>query len=616
MRYLGNKSKLIPFINDVIRKYGIEGEIFADIFAGTSSVGDFFKDRYTIIANDYMYFSKIISEAKLLNSKEPRFEKFLKKYNKSPFDYFNNKSYFPMDNYFIYKNYSPIGERMYFTQDNATKIDGIRLDIENLFKESVFNYAEYTFLLASLLESTLKVSNTTGTYQAFLKFWESRALKSFVLEPVEINETNSINHNQVYCKNSNELVRRIEGDIVYIDPPYTINQYTNSYHLLETIARYDYPEIFGKTGRRKKRELSKYSNKKKAIYEFEDLVRQLRFKHVLVSYSNQSIISIQELVELFSVFAVDNKVFVEKVSYREYSTNNQSMKDNGEGLKEYIIYFQKDFEINKSPLNYSGSKDGLAEKIFKYLPAHVPVFVDAMGGAFNIGANVQALTKVIYNEYNPYIYSIMDKIINTSPTKLVKEIEEIVNTFKLEKKNKEAYLKFRYIFNKEQKTPINLFVLQMYSFQNMIRFNNSMDMNTPIGNNEYSKSLRERILNFRVKTRNIVLLNKSYEEICLEELPQDTVFYFDPPYFITNAEYNDGKRGLVGWNADEESKLLDYITKLNEKGFKFMLSNVLEHHGKTHNILIEWAESHEFLIHEIGQTGIKYPRIEVLITNY
>ena len=616
MRYLGNNSKLLSFIEEIIEKYNIEGNSFADIFAGTSSVGDYFKNKYTILANDYMYFSKIISEAKLLNSKKPIFQEFLNKYGITPFEYFNTKKYMPQKNFFILQNYTPIGERMYFTEENASKIDGIRLEIENLFKEDIFSYSEYSFLVASLIESVLKVSNTTGTYQAFLKFWESRSLKKFILEPLEINEVDCIEENKIFCKNANVLVREIEGDIAYIDPPYTINQYANSYHLLETIARYDYPEIFGKTGRRKKREFSDYSNKTKAFYAFEDLIRQIHFKHILVSYSNQSIIPIEELVELFAKFAINNEVYVEYKSYREYSTNNQSMKDNGDGLKECIIYFQKDFKINKSPLNYSGSKDTIADSIFKHLPSHVPVFVDAMGGAFNVGANVQALEKVIYNEYNPYIYSIIEKIVETKPEKFVNEVEDIVIKFGLEKKKKKTYLDFRDFYNNEQKTSLNLFVLQIYSFQNIIRFNSSFEMNTPIGNNEYCESIRERILEFKIKTGNIKLYNNLYDEIPIKNLPKDTVFYFDPPYFITKAEYNDGKRGFVGWDANEESKLLEYLNKLNELGYKFMLSNVIEHNGKTHNMLIEWIESHDYRLHEIGQTGIKYPRKEILVTNF
>ena len=616
MRYLGNKSKLLSFIENVIKKYNIDGEIFADFFSGTSSVGDYFKGKYTILANDYMYFSKIIADAKLLNASVPKFNFFIKKYNIHPIDYFNNKQYQAQKNFFIFKNYTPKGNRMYITEENAIKIDGIRLDIEELFKDDIFNYPEYSYLLASLIESVLKVSNTTGTYQAFLKFWETRSLKKFQLIPLEINEVDHIRENKTFCKNSNIWVREIEGDIAYLDPPYTINQYTNSYHLLETIARYDYPEIFGKTGRRKDRELSYYSNKSKAIYAFEDLVRQLQFKHILVSYSNQSILSIEELVDLFSKFALDKKVYVEYKNYREYSTNNQSLKGNGEGLKECVIYFQKNFKINKSPLNYSGSKDLVANKIFKYLPLHFSTFVDAMGGAFNIGANVQAIEKVIYNEYNPFIFSIIDFIIKTSPKKLIKKIEEIVNKFELKKKDKDAYIRFRDFYNNFEKTPLNLFVLQIYSFQNIIRFNNSFEMNTPVGNNEYCKSIKERILDFKIKTKNIEIYNRSYDELPIETFPKDTLFYFDPPYFITKAEYNDGKRGFIGWNSDEESKLMGYLNNLNEKGFKFMLSNVIEHNGKMHNILIEWVKSHNYKIYTIGQTGSKYPRKEVLITNY
>lgn len=616
MRYLGNKEKLTWFIEEVIEKHNIEGEVFADLFSGTCSVGDYFKDKYKIIANDYMYFSKIIAEAKLLNATAPKFSSFINKYDEDPFIYLNNRSYRPGKNFYIYNNYTPVGNRMYLTESNAIKIDGMRLDIEEFYKDGDIDYSEYCFLLASLFESVMKVSNTTGTYQAFLKFWESRSLKEFELTALELNSVDEIKDNTIFCENTNKLVREIEGDIAYLDPPYTINQYTNSYHLIETIAKYDYPEIFGKTGRRKKRELSDYSNKTNAIYAFEDLFRQIKFKHILVSYSNQSILSIDEMVNLASKFAKNNKVYVEKVHYREYATNNLSMKGNGKSLKECIIYFEKDFTINKSPLNYSGSKDKVADKIFKYLPNHVSVFVDAMGGAFNIGANVQAMDKIIYNEYNPFIYSIIKMLLESEPEALISDIEQTVKKFDLKKKHKDEYIKFRDYYNKQDKSPLNLFVLQIYAFQNMIRFNNSYEMNTPVGNNEYCESIKERILGFIPKTKDIELLNKSYEDIDIEDYPLDTVFYFDPPYFITKAEYNDGKRGFKGWDSDEESKLLDFLNHIDQSGRKFMLSNVVEHNGKVHNILIEWIKSHGYSVHSIGQTGIKYPRKEVLVTNY
>ena len=106
MCYLGNKTKLLTFIEKVIDKYKIEGETFADLFAGTGSIGDYFKGKYTVYSNDYMYFSKVISEAKLSN----------------------------------------------FTEDNTLNIDGMRLDIEELFHEGYISKAEYSYLLASLLD--------------------------------------------------------------------------------------------------------------------------------------------------------------------------------------------------------------------------------------------------------------------------------------------------------------------------------------------------------------------------------------------------------------------------------------------------------------------------------
>lgn len=616
MRYLGNKTKLLDFINGVIEKYRIEGETFADLFSGTSSVGDFFKDKYTIIANDYMGFASEIAKAKLLNSGIPEFYKFKKKYQMDPFEWLNTQAYQASPEFFVYNNYTPVADRMYFTEDNAIKIDGMRIDIEDMYKQEIISEAEYAFLIASLLESVLKVSNTSGTYQAFFKFWEQRSLKEFVIAPIELFEKELFGHNVVYNKNTNELVREISGDIAYIDPPYTITQYTNSYHVLETITKYDSPSIFGKTGRRTNRELSGYSNKQKVAHEFEDLFRQINFTHVLISYSNQSLISLEELTDLARMFAVNGEVFVETSQYKEYATNNQSYKGKGKQLKEAIIYFKKDTTINKSPLNYSGSKDALLPMIMKQLPKHVGTFVDCMGGAFNVGANITAMDKVYYVEYNRYVYEVIDYLINTNSEKIINEVEDVVKKYGLVKKNKEAYLRLRDDYNNNEKTPLNLFVLQIYAFQNMIRFNGSQKMNTPVGNNEYCESIVQRINNFSVRAPKFELICGVYNSVNFETFPKDTIFYFDPPYFITNAEYNDGKRGLEGWNANKEVELLSYLNAIDQAGYKFMLSNVVQHNGKTHHVLLGWVREHNYNLINIGKTGIKYPREEVVITNY
>src|SRR5699024_4709287 len=117
-------------------------------------------------------------------------------------------------------------------------------------------------------------------------FWESRAVKPLILSPLDMHESSIISkNNQIYNEYTNKLVREISGDIAYIDTPYTITQYASAYHILETIASYDFPKIAGKKGRRQEnRQMSEYSRKRKAKDSFEDLFRQLNFKHILISY--------------------------------------------------------------------------------------------------------------------------------------------------------------------------------------------------------------------------------------------------------------------------------------------------------------------------------------------
>lgn len=616
MRYLGNKVKLLEFIESVISKHDIQGEVFADLFAGSSAVGDYFKNKYQIIANDNMHFSAILSEAKINNVRMPEFLRFRKEYGVSPFEWYSGKMYEPHHNHFVYRTYSPPGGRQYFTEENALKIDGVRLDIEDDYQNGYLSRNEYCFLLASLIESATRVSNTAGTYQAFFKFWESRALKPFVLSPIDFQECEaSPGGHRFFCRDTNELVREISGDVAYIDPPYTGTQYTNSYHVLETIARYDYPDVFGKTGRRKNRTLSNYSNRKRAVLEFEDLFRQLDFEHVLVSYSNQGIIPIDELAELAGKFAVGGEVHIERQSYRTYASNNLSMKDKGEGLYEVILYFRKNRTISKSPLNYSGSKDTVLPALVKRLPKNIDVFVDAMGGAGNVAANMVATSRVVYNEINPRIFEIVDMFVRENPDELIERVNGLVAQFELSKKNKESYLRLRDEYNRAP-TAMKLFTLQIYAFQNMIRLNGQGRMNTPVGNNEFNEGTARRIASFVPRTDRFELSCGSYQHLDPSGFPEGTLFYFDPPYFITKAEYNDGKRGLEGWDADSESALLDYLLSVHAAGHRFMLSNVIEHKGRTHHLLREWIDSHGFNCDVIGETGIKYPRIEVLVTNY
>lgn len=613
MRFLGNKTRMLRNIRSVMDENHITGGTFCDLFAGSGSVGDFFKSKFKIIANDSLYSFSVINKAKLSNKTVPAFSKFIEKFGENPFDYFNAQTYTADSQYFITNNYSPLGERQYFSTENAVKIDGIRIEIETLYKDFILLANEREFLLASLIESVMGVSNTTGTYEAFLKQWDKRALKPFVLAPLEMDHGKPIADNIVYNKDSNELLRSIKGDILYIDPPYTITDYNAAYHLLESIAKYDYPQINGITGRRKNdRNYSRYTRREQALVNFEDLFRQAQFDDILISYSTQGLVSVEELCSLASRFAVDGNVKVYRFPFREYKNIRQSKK--GDNLNEVILYFKKDRSIIRSPLNYTGSKYSIFTEIERALPKHISSFVDMMGGAFNVGVNIVA-QEVVYNEFLPHTYQIVKMLLEEDKDEILRKVKKIIKEYGLQKAEKGAYINLRNHYN-QTKDIYELFVLHMYCFQNQMRFNSKMQFNTPIGNCSFNESLAERIYAFVPKTKTVKLVNKSYNEVDLSLFDKDTVFYFDPPYFITSATYNDGKRGFVGWDADEETKLLDFIADLNLRGFKFILSNVLRHSGRTNSLLAEWVQTHHFRVTEIENVGSKNIRDEVLITNY
>lgn len=616
MRYLGSKIKLLPTIDAVINKYNIQGETFADLFSGTGCVGDYFKERYRIISNDFLYYAYVFNRAKLSFSNIPQFEKFVETYGCNIFDWLNDRNYVPNNTYFIYNNYTPHGGRMFFTDENGIKIDGIRQDIENFKAEDLLSDDEYYYILASLLESVTRYSNTSGTYEAFFKFWDARAEKPFQIEPVEMNIVENITDNIIYSEDTNHLVRNIEGDIAYIDTPYTVTQYVSAYHLLETLARYDYPRITGVGGKRERgSKNSLYARRFEAKAQFEDLFRQIKFKHIIISYSNQGLVPVEELVELARLFAVDHRVYVENFDYREYQNHRSSNKRNGKKLNEVIIYFEKDLSVNKSPLNYSGSKDTMVPTIIKELPYQIDTFVDVMGGAFNVGANIVATNTVQYNEINRQIFDVVSWLLSDDKTTVIDDVENCINQYSLEKGLREQYDVLKQDYNDEENY-IKLFVLHMYSFQNMIRFNGSQKFNTPIGVAGYSDDMRNRINNFKVKAPNLIMTNTDYVDIEWNEYPKDTLFYFDPPYYITNAAYNDGKRGGKGWGIQQEAELLRILAQIHELGYKFLLSNVINHNGKTHDVLIKWAEEHGFKIIDAGISGWRYAKKEVLIKNY
>lgn len=352
MRFIGNKEKLLEYINNIMLEYNIEGETFFDFFSGTSNVAKYFKKKnYKIISSDLLYFSYVLQSAYIKNNSEPLFEKLygiIPQINKMLFDrridniieYLNSLR---GEQGFIYNNYTPGGTcqlelpRLYFSDENGMKIDAVRREIEHWKNSDVITENEYFILLACLIESVPYFANISGVYAAFLKKWDPRALKPFKLLPIQIIEGKE--ENCVYNVDSMELIDKIKCDILYLDPPYNGRQYAPNYHLLETIARYDEPEIKGISGMREyKFQKSQFCNKDSALLNLEKILKSGCFKILMLSYNTEGIMPQEEIVELMKRHGEVNLI---EIDYLRFKSNNNGSSKHKKYIKEQLYLFNK-----------------------------------------------------------------------------------------------------------------------------------------------------------------------------------------------------------------------------------------------------------------------------------
>jgi len=645
MRYIGSKRALLHNVDNLLKKHidGTEQE-FLDLFAGTNVVGDYFKDRYTIISNDLLYFSYVNAKATIENNCKVTFNRLRRINISDPFEYFNDdRNIKPIKHY--YENaYTPTGGAMYLTVDNGRRIDFIRDSIDEWKNKELLTDTEYYYLISVLIQAIPFVSNITGTYGAYLKKWDKRSLKKLNLKPLSVINNNR--NNESFNEDANDLIKRIKADITYVDTPYNNRQYASNYHLLENVSRNNKPKLKGKTSIFDWKSLrSDYSMKKHALSAMEDLIKNLCSKHIILSYSNEGIIPEQELVDVISKYSTV-PVEVEHIDYRKYKSKVKS-KDNG--LNEILIYFSKSKQMDnkqhmsykpqvktwnpklknsyiKSPLNYIGGKYKLLSQILPLFPDKINTFVDLFSGGANVGINVKA-NKYYFNDMNYRINEMFEYFSRFTSDELVNMIKYKIDEYGLSKTNKEAYLKFRLDYNKNP-NPLDLYVLVSYSYNYQFRFNNSMEFNNPFGKNRssFSKNMEEHLRVFvdKLHTINAEFTNEMFENFDISHLTNNDFIYMDPPYLITTGSYNDGNRGFVNWGEKQEKSMYDLMDSLTSRHIKYALSNVLEHKGRINTFLKDYISRHdEIYVEHFNYTyrNSSYNTKdkgsdEVLITNY
>ncbi len=635
-RYTGNKYKLMPWISKLISENCKNCHSFFDVFAGTGSVSNYlYNDFDRFVLNDFLYSNEIIYNAFFLN--DIYNEKLLYEIKNN----YNNINVNRLKDNYVSINYG----NKFFNYNDAKKIGYIRENIEKRYKRKELSYKEYAILVASLLYSLDKVANTCGHYDAYRKIKNIKEL--FVFELINPKEFNSKKLIEIYRCDSNKLANEVKCDIAYIDPPYNSRQYSRFYHVLENITRWKKPKLYGVALKPKEENMSDYC-KTSAPIAFNDLIQKLNVKYIVVSYNNtynsksnssKNKITLEEIETILSNKG-ETKRFEKK--YKAFTTGKTELNNH----KEYIFITKVKKDIKKeisyrSPLFYVGDKYKLMPEIKKYLPSYINTYVEPFVGGGSSFLNVKA-KRYLVNDIDNSIINIHKMLYQNAEDKnrFFNKIFKIINHYGLScsynghlvpeelkqkykktyyaKYNKQQYLNLRKDFNNNKNDILKLYLLLIYGFNHMTRFNKNGEFNLPVGNVDFNSNVYNS-LNYYfdyIKNTDITYYSMDYKEfIRILNLKKNDYVLLDPPYLISQSEYNKL------WNEECEKELYKLLDELNKKGIKFGITNLVYHKGNKNKIFEKWSKKYH--VHELTSNYISYNdnsvknnSKEVFVTNY
>ena len=463
------------------------------------------------------------------------------------------------------------------------------------------------------------------------------------------------NNNEIYKMDSNELAKKIKCDLVYIDPPYNSRQYCDAYHLLENVALWEKPDVFGVARKMDRSSLKSKYCENSAPRVFERLIKDLNCKYIIVSYNNMGLKGVgrsqAKISDIDIVRSLEQKgeVVIYETEFNQFTTGKSNIQDHKERLfvcKVGVFKKQENIKILsyvKSPLNYTGGKYKLLDELFTRFPKENKTFIDLFGGGFNVGVNANA-NNIVYNDISKETKRLIELFYKYSGNEILEKLENLIRKYKLSDSsaygyefynctssnglgsyNKQGFINLREAYNNSKSSEEKDFLLLLliiYSFNNQIRFNSNGNYNLPVGKRDLNNSMRKNIKLFseKIKSKEVIFTNKDFS-LLRPELYEEPFYYCDPPYLLGDASYNENG----GWNVENEKRLMNFLKDISDKGTKFALSNVIEHKGKVNEELLKWAIQNKFNIIYLDknysnsnyQSKAKNNKtVEVLITNY
>ena len=292
--------------------------------------------------------------------------------------------------------------------------------------------------------------------------------------------------------------------------------------------------------------------------------------------------------------------------------------------------------IVRSPLFYVGDKRKLMSQIMTYFPNHIDRLIEPFVGGGSVFMNVDA-DGFLLNDLNYIVIQIHSMLSSYCDRKddFFREVFSLINKYGLTSRflgipqehgkssdckdvNREAYNRMKIDFNSGGKKDIMLlYLLIIYGFNHMIRFNKKGDFNLPVGNLDFNENVYNALNDYFAQTerKQPQWHSQDFKAFLAEiEFRKDDLVYLDPPYLISSSEYNKM------WNEECERNLIREMDRLDAMGVRFAVSNAITYRGEKNDIFGDWAKKYN--IHPISSNYISYwdnsrkESGEVLVTNY
>jgi adenine-specific DNA-methyltransferase len=334
MRYIGSKVAMLPTIARIVGKRAPEAHTLCDPFAGTCTVSRLFKRKgFGIVTGDMLNLSYAFQVAHIHYNRVPSFQRLrcsgelicLPKQNgvDAVLERLNHVA--PKYGY-LTKNYSTIGNtrRKFFSKENASRLDGMRDQIESWYSSGLLSDRERLYLVAVTIDGADKVANTAGTYYAYLKKLSRRARKGVQLTPI-IPSANGYS-NKCNLGDARSVVQSHQADVLYLDPPYNERDYGSYYHLPETLALWDKLQPRGRSGvpSTPRQAVSDFSRSAKCSDALASILAQSSSRYILLHYARDGLIPHISIMQMLKGIG---RARYDDYPVREYSTSKCNLED-------------------------------------------------------------------------------------------------------------------------------------------------------------------------------------------------------------------------------------------------------------------------------------------------